>query len=66
MSVGDPGLTAGMAIAAGFGEDTHAQSAPGRCDYTYISDDGCPHIGKSGEIKYNDNWKKGLRGQTRN
>jgi hypothetical protein len=54
------GLMAGLALAGGFGGQLGAQSTSGRCDYTYVEDDGSPNLGKNGVIRYNSTWRKVL------
>jgi hypothetical protein len=39
----------------------HAQGAP-RCDYSYITDQGNPEIGKRGAISYDDDWRTMVEG----
>jgi hypothetical protein len=54
------GLLAGLALAGGVSGPLGAQSTSGKCDYTYVEDDGSPNLGKNGQIKYNSTWRKVL------
>ena len=58
------GLILGMTVtqvdlirgASAYGQDARTVGQR-KCDYTYISDNGAPNIGKDGKIEYSDEWK---------
>lgn len=52
------GVILGMAIIARIDllEEVSAQGQV-KCDFSFISDNGEPNIGKAGEIRYGDEWK---------